>query len=127
MVLNTQCYPYLWLTMNAKNQKKHSKIKIVGLYVNFAPNLRNHKKYSKKTLLSIAICSKYFISMVYFRCYLMNPHVQAVQKCVAKGGRGCFRPSYGWPKLTLFSKKNPTKMNRQKNDTATIFKLSLPK
>ena len=25
--------------------------------------------------------------------------------CVAKGRRGCFRPSYGWPKFTLFSKQ----------------------
>ena len=26
-------------------------------------------------------------------------------ECVAKGGRGYFRPSYGRPKFTLFSKK----------------------
>ena len=26
--------------------------------------------------------------------------------CVAKGGRGYFRPSYGRPKFTLFKKKN---------------------
>ena len=25
--------------------------------------------------------------------------------CVAKGGRGCFRPSYGRPKLTLVPQK----------------------
>ena len=35
----------------------------------------------------------------------MNPHVQAVQNIWGKGGRGYFRPSYGHPKFTLFSKK----------------------
>ena len=55
-----------------------------------------------------------FIGRVYFRLYLVNPHVQAVQKMYAKGGYhlwhtfyiqiGCLRPSYRRPKLTLILK-----------------------
>ena len=43
----------------------------------------------------------FLIGMVYFRWYLINPHVQTVE--IAKGGRGSLRPSYGRPKLTLVS------------------------
>ena len=41
--------------------------------------------------------------------------------CVAKGGRGCFRLSYGRPKLTLFSKKKSTKMSRRKKQARPQF------
>ena len=88
---NSSKHPMLSISMaynmNSKNQKKHSRNQNSWFYyVNSAPNLRNHKKYPKKTLHSIAICSKYFISMVYFRCYLMNPHVQGVHKMCGKWG-----------------------------------------
>ena len=33
---------------------------------------------------------------------------------MAKGGGGCFRPSYGLAKFTLFSKNITTKMSRYK-------------
>ena len=36
---------------------------------------RNHQNYQKIKLRSIAICSIFFIGMVNFRCYLVNPHV----------------------------------------------------
>ena len=61
--------------------------------------------YTQKTDYSIAICSKIFLCMVYFRCYLVNPHVQAVQNMCANGGRGCLRLSYGRTKLTLIKNK----------------------
>ena len=35
---------------------------------------------------SIVICSKNYIGVVYFGCYLVNPHVQTVQNMCAKGG-----------------------------------------
>ena len=35
-------------------------------------------------------------------------------ECVAKGGRGYFRPSYGQPKFTLFSKKEEANFRRHK-------------
>ena len=56
-----------------KNPKTHSKnqnrwILLCKLW------LRNHQNYPKQ-LHSIAICSIFFIGMVYFRCYLVDPHV----------------------------------------------------
>ena len=41
--------------------------------------------------------------------------------CVAKGGRGCFRPSYVRPKLTLFSRFVATKMSRCESKTLRQF------
>ena len=35
--------------------------------------------------------------------------------CMANGGRGCLRPTYGWPKLTLVSRF-----------AVSIFKNTLP-
>ena len=42
-------------------------------------------KKHKKTDRSIAIYSKFCIGMAYFRCYLVNPIVQAVQIMCGKG------------------------------------------
>ena len=53
MVLNTQCYQYLWLTVwfHAKNRKKHSKNQNRWFYhVNSAPELRNYQKSPKKRI-----------------------------------------------------------------------------
>ena len=41
--------------------------------------------------------------------------------CMAKGGRGCLRPSYGRPKLTLFSRFVATKMSRCELKTLRQF------
>ena len=43
--------------------------------------------------------------------------------CVAKGGRGCFRPSYEWPKFTLVSKKIANLSVSQKNVYPKIFEV----
>ena len=43
-------------------------------------------KIAKKTDHSIAIYSIFCIGMVYFKCYLVNPHVQTVQNMYGKGG-----------------------------------------
>ena len=45
-------------------------------------------KNEQKADHSIAICL--LIGMVYFRCYLVNPHAQGVQNMCEKGGRVCF-------------------------------------
>ena len=41
--------------------------------------------------------------------------------CMAKGGRGCSRLSYGWPKLTLFSRFVATKMSPCESKTLRQF------
>ena len=41
--------------------------------------------------------------------------------CVGQVGRGCFRPSYGRLKFTLFSKKITTKMSRYKKQARPQF------
>ena len=64
----------------------------------------------------------FFIGMVYFRCLLVNSHVQAVENMCGQGGRGCFRLSYEQPKFTLFSKKTVNAVS-QKTDTVAIFKI----
>ena len=82
MVLNTQCYQYLWLTMwfHAKNQN-------LWFYnVNSAPPDSEITKITQKNFaLNDDLLTFFFIGMVYFICYLVNPHVQAAQKMCAKG------------------------------------------
>ena len=51
VVLNTQCYQYLWLTLwfHTKDQKKPSKNQNRWFrYINWAPDRRNHQKSLKK-------------------------------------------------------------------------------
>ena len=62
-------------------------------------------KNCQKKDRSIAISSIFRVGVVYFRCLLVNPHVQAAQNMSGKGGRRYFRPSYRRPKFTLFFKK----------------------
>ena len=70
-----------------KNRKKHSKSQNHLFYnLNSAPELRNDQKSPKKTDHSIAIYLILCIGMVYFKCLLVNPHVQAVQNMCGKGG-----------------------------------------
>ena len=38
--------------------------------------------------------------------------------CVAKGGRWCFRPSYGRPKFTLFSEKKEANLRCSKKNVS---------
>ena len=52
MVLNTQCFPYLWLLMWF-HAKKIQRKKCWLSYVDSAPRLRNYQKYPKKTLHSL--------------------------------------------------------------------------
>ena len=62
-----------------RNHPKHSNFENRCIrYIIWAPDLRNHQKYPQKTLHSIAICSIFFIGMVYFGWYLVIPHVQTV-------------------------------------------------
>ena len=55
-------------------------------YVNLAPDLRIHQKKAQKMDHSIAIYSTFRIGIVYFECYLVNPHVQTAQNMYGKGG-----------------------------------------
>ena len=54
-------------------------------YVNSALEPRNEKIAQKNGSLNRNLLNL-FIGRVYFRLYLVNPHVQAVQKMYAKGG-----------------------------------------
>ena len=75
-----------------------------------------------KTDHSIAIYSIFGIGMVYFGC-LMSRRFRV---SVAKGGRGYFRPSYGRPKFTLFSKKKINVFEPlQKSISPKIFEIEL--
>ena len=107
MVLNTQCYQYLWLTMwfhAKKSRKKHSKTQNRWFYnVNSAPEPRNDQKSPKKRITKSRF-TQFFVYVWYIldasRWILTSRRFRI---CVAKGGRGCLRPSYGRPKLTLVS------------------------
>ena len=97
MVLNTQWYQCLWLTMwfHAKNPKKHSKNQNRWFYyVNSAHELWNHQKLPKTDHSIVIFC------MVYSGWYMVNPHVQAVQNMCGKGGKGVLgrvRGGQSWP------------------------------
>ena len=89
MVLNTQCYQYLWLTMwfHAKKSKETLKnSKSLILQCKFGSRAQKWPKIAKKTDHSIAIYSIFCIGMVYFGCLQVNPHIQAVQNMCSKGG-----------------------------------------
>ena len=68
-----------------------------------------------RNLFNFFVQSWYILDV---RCLLISRRFRI---CVAKGGRGCFRPSYGRPKLTLFSKKKSTKMSRRKKQARPQF------
>ena len=89
MVLNTQCYQYLWLTMwfHAKKLKETLKnSKSLILQCKFGSRAQKWPKIAQKTDHLIAIYSIFFIGMVYFGCLQVNPHIQAVQNMCSKGG-----------------------------------------
>ena len=78
-------------------------------------------KISKKNGRFIAIYSIFFICMVYIWWYLVKPHVQRVQIMYSKGVRGCLRPSYGRPKLTLVWRFFATQLQCHKSKTIRQF------
>ena len=91
-VLNTQCYQSLSLTMwfhakqlNKKTLKKTKSLLYKFYYINSAPDLRNDQKPPKNFSLNCDLLN-FFIEMVYFGWYLVNPHVQVVQNMFDKGG-----------------------------------------
>jgi len=90
MVLNTQCYQYLWLTMwfHAKKSKETlKKSKSLILQCKFGSRAQKWPKIAKKTDHSIAIYSIFCIGMVYFGCLSVSPHIQVVhQNMCGKGG-----------------------------------------
>ena len=96
MVLNNQCYSYLWLTMwfHAKNLKKHSKNQNRWFYnVNSAPKLRNYRKSPKNRSLN-----RDLLNFVYrYGIFQMPPGESSCpggsEYVWQRGGRGCFRLS----------------------------------
>ena len=73
-------------------------------------------KNRQKTDHSIAIYSIFFLKVWYIldasRWILTS---RRFILCVAKGGRGGFRPSYGRPKFTLFKKKRILAIKKSPN------------
>ena len=118
MVLNTQCYQYLWLSMwfHAKKSKETLKnSKSLILQCKFGSRAQKWPKIAKKTDHSIAIYSIFCIGMVYFGCLQVNPHIQAVQNmCGKRGVEGVFGRVTGSWSLPYFPKKKTTKMSRCK-------------
>ena len=109
MVLNTQCFLCLWLSIrfHAKiinqNTKKKALIYNVGSRHEKSPKLAEKNGSLNRELLGIwhILDGSWWILMS--------------------------RQSYGRPKLTLVSKKNYTKLQCcKKRDTVAIFKVSLP-
>ena len=90
MVLNTPCYKYLWLTMwfhTKRSKEMLKKLKSLILLCKFGSRAQKWWKIAKKkTDHLIAIYSIFCIGMVYFRCFLVNLHVKAVQNICGKGG-----------------------------------------
>ena len=58
---------------------------LISLY-KFGSQTQKSPKIAKKNDHSIAICSIFFIGVVYFGWYLVNPYVQAVQNMCGRGG-----------------------------------------
>ena len=89
-----------------KNPKKHSKNRNRRIYyVNSAPGLRNDQKSPKKR-----ITQSQFAQIVLSAWHILDNSWWILMStrfriCLAKGGRGCLRPSYKQPKLTLIKKK----------------------
>ena len=110
MVLNTQCYLYLWLTMwfHEKNPKKHWKSQSRRFYyINWAPELRHDQNSPKNGSLNRDLLNFLYVWQILdvtWRIFMSR----RFRICMPKGGRGSLRPSYSQPKLTLLSKKSPT-------------------
>ena len=111
----------MWFDTNKRKEKLNQNQNRWFYYINLAPDPRNDQKYLK-TDHSIAICSIFYkygiFDMVLGKssCPDGSEYV-----CMAKGGRGCSRPSYRRPKLTLISKKVKWKLCRQKSMSSKIF------
>ena len=85
----TFSYLYLWHTMRlyAKKLLKTLKFwKSLNSLCKSGSRPQKSPKIAQKTDLSIAIYSSFWIGMVYFKCFLVNPHVQTVQNMYGKGG-----------------------------------------
>ena len=105
-----------------RNHPKHSNFEKGRFrYKIWAPDLRNYQKYPKKNGRFIAIYSIFLICMVYIWWYLVKPHVHRVQIMYSKGVRGCLRPSYGRPKLTLVWRFVATQLRCHKSKTIRQF------
>ena len=131
VVLNTQCYQYLWLAMwfhVKKSEETLKKSKSLILQCKFGSRAQKWPKNAKKTDHSIAIYSIFCIGMVYFGCLQVNPHIQAVPNMCGKGGWRVFQAELRAAKVDpIFKQKTNQNEPLQKTDTATIFKISLPK
>ena len=89
MVLNTQCYQYLWLKMwfhTKKSKETLKKPKSLILQCKFGSRAQKWPKTTKKRITQSQFTHFFCIGMVYFRCLLVNPHVQVVQNMCGKGG-----------------------------------------
>ena len=85
----TFSYLYLWHTMwfHAKKLLRTLKFwKSLNSLCKSGSRPQKSPKKAQKTDHSIAIYSNFWIGMVYFGCYLVNPHVQTVQNMYGKGG-----------------------------------------
>ena len=90
-------------------------------------------KKAQKTDHSIAIYSNFWIGMVYFGYHLVNPQwgftrwypkflmSRGFRICMAKWSRGCLRPTYNQPKLTLSSRFVATQLWCCKSKTLRQF------
>ena len=68
------------ISYKKKSKEALNKSKPLFRYINSAPDLRNHQNsLNKKTITQSRFAQFFFIGVVYFRWYLVNPHVQAVQ------------------------------------------------
>ena len=105
-VLNNQCYLYLWLPLWFPAKKSTKTKSLISLY-KFGSRSQKSPKPVKKKITQLR-SAPYFFSKVLcildgIWWILMS---RRFRMCVPKGGRGCLRPSYGRPKLTLVSKKS---------------------
>ena len=109
MVLNTQCYQYLWLSMwfHAKKSKETPKnSKSLILQCKFGSRAQKWPKIAKKNGSLNRVLLNFFVKVWYIldaSMWILTS--RRFRICVAKGGRGYFRPSYRRPKFTLISKK----------------------
>ena len=69
-----------------KIKRNTQKNKNADLQFKFGSQAQKLPKIAKKTDHSIAIYLILCIGMVYFKCPLVNPHVQADQNMCGKGG-----------------------------------------
>ena len=116
MVLNTQYYQYLWLTMwfHAKIQRNTQKIKIADFIMSIRlPSSDMTKNSPKRGSLNLDLLKFLFVLYILHGTWWMFMS-RRFSICMQKGGGGCLRPSYGLPKLTLISKKDKRKVWCQK-------------